>query len=73
MFSYFEGILLTKSRIAMKKTMIDSSTAVSYINSMGGRSLTCNQITRELWVWCASHGIWLSAAHIPGKENVLSR
>ncbi|XP_074612234.1 uncharacterized protein LOC141866599 [Acropora palmata] len=55
-----------------EKTMIDSSTAVSYINSMGGRSLTCNQITRELWVWCASHGIWLSAAHIPGKENVLA-
>ena len=54
------------------KTMIDNTTAVSYINSMGGRSLTCNQITRELWVWCASHGIWLSAAHIPGKENVLA-
>ncbi|XP_067040975.1 uncharacterized protein [Acropora muricata] len=54
------------------KAMIDNTTAVSYINSMGGRSLTCNQITRELWVWCASHRIWLSAAHIPGKENVLA-
>ena len=54
------------------KTMIDNTTAVSYINSMGGRSLTCNQITRELWVWCANHGIWLSAAHIPGKDNVLA-
>ena len=32
----------------------------------------CNQITRELWVWCANHGIWLSAVHIPGKENVLA-
>ena len=54
------------------KTMIDNTTAVSYINSMGGRSLTCNQITRELWVWCANHGIWLSAARIPGKDNVLA-
>ena len=54
------------------KAMIDNTTAVSYINSMGGRSLNCNQITRELWVWCVNHGIWLSAAHIPGKENVLA-
>ena len=54
------------------KTVIDNTTAVSYINSMGGRSLSCNQITRELWVWCANHGISLSAAHIPGKENVLA-
>ena len=53
------------------KTMIDDTTAVSYINSIGGRSLNCNQITRELWVWCANHGIWLSAAHIPERENVL--
>ena len=52
--------------------MINNTTAVSYINSMGGRSLNCNQITWELWVWCANHGIWLSAAHIPGKENVLA-
>lgn len=54
------------------KTMIDNTTAISYINSMGGRSLTCNQISRELWVWCANHGIWMPAVHIPGKENVLA-
>ena len=52
--------------------MIDNTTAVSYINSMVGRSPNCNQITRELWVWCANQGIWLSAAHIPGKKNVLA-
>ena len=52
--------------------MIDNTTAVSYINSMGGRSPSCNQITQELWVWCANQGIWLSAAHIPGEENVLA-
>ena len=55
--------------------MIDNTTAVSYINIMGGRSLLCimcNQITLELWVWCAQLGIWLSAVHIPGKQNVLA-
>ena len=46
------------------KAMIDNTTAISYINSMGGRSLLCNQISWELWVWCAQHGIWLSAVHI---------
>ena len=52
--------------------MINNTTVISYINSMGGRSLACNQITRELWIWCANPRIWLSAVHIPGKENVLA-
>ena len=54
------------------KAMIDNTTAISYINSMGGRSLLCNQIARQLWVWCVQHGIWLSAVHMPGKQNVLA-
>ena len=40
---------------------------------MGGQSLNCNQITRELWDWRANHGIWLSAGNISGKENVEKR
>ena len=72
MFSYFEGILLTIKNCHVK-TMIDNTTAVSYINSMGGRSLTCNQITRELWVWCASHGIWLVCSTHSWKGKCLSR
>ena len=32
----------------------------------------CNQITRQLWLWCAQHGIWVSAVHIPGKQTVLA-
>ena len=54
------------------KAMIDNKTAISYMNSMGGRSLSCSQITWELWVWWAQHGMWLSALHIPGKKNVLA-
>ena len=54
------------------KAMIDKTTGISYMNSMGGRSLSCSQITWELWVWCAQHGMWLSALHIPGKQNVLA-
>ena len=32
---------------------IDNTTAVVYINSMGGaHSLRCNEITCEIWNWC---------------------
>ena len=27
-------------------------------------------MTRKIWVWALERNIWLSAAHIPGKENV---
>ena len=39
---------------------------------MGGRKSQCNQITRDLWVWCSTHNIWLTAIHIPGKQNALA-
>lgn len=52
--------------------MLDNTTAIAYINSMGGRKSQCNQITRDLWVWCSTHNIWLTAVHIPGKQNVLA-
>ena len=49
---------------------IDNTTAVSYINNMGGtHSKECNDITRELLLWCKSKNIWVSACHIPGKTN----
>ena len=39
---------------------------------MGGRNPDCNQITRDLWMWCAGQGIWVTAVNIPGKQNVLA-
>ena len=49
---------------------VDNMTAVSYINNMGGtHSALCNEITRELILWCKSRNIWISACHIPGVDN----
>ena len=49
----------------------DNTTAVSYINSMGGtHSLVCNNIAKSIWDMCIAHSIWLTATHIPGKANV---
>ena len=50
--------------------MSDNTTAIAYINNMGGiKSSTCNEIAKETWSCCEKHSIWLSAAFIPGKEN----
>jgi hypothetical protein len=50
---------------------LDNSTAVAYINNMGGtRSIELNKLTKEIWEWCIQHSIWLSAVHIPGISNI---
>ncbi|XP_063436212.1 uncharacterized protein LOC134717647 [Mytilus trossulus] len=52
------------------KILTDNTTAVSYINSMGGiKSIECNRIARKKWIWCIEYQIWLIATHIPGKLN----
>ncbi|CAG2245706.1 unnamed protein product [Mytilus edulis] len=52
------------------KVLTDNTTAVAYINNIGGsKSLDCNEISRSLWLLCIENGIWLSCTHIPGKLN----
>ena len=52
------------------RVMTDNTTAMAYVNSMGGKKSMCNDVTRTLWCWCKERNIWLSAAHIPGILNV---
>ena len=48
----------------------DNSTAVSYISNMGGtHSRLCNAVTKEVWLWAMTQGVWLTITHIPGKLN----
>ena len=50
--------------------LIDNITAVAHVNHMGGsHSLTCNGIG-NIWLWCITRNIWISASHIPGVLNV---
>ena len=50
---------------------IDNTTAVSYINNMGGsKSPILNKLAIEVWEWCMHRNIWVSAVHIAGKFNV---
>ena len=44
---------------------IDNTTALSYINYMGGsKSPVLNNLAIELWEWCIHRNIWVSAVHI---------
>ena len=49
---------------------IDNTTALAYINNMGGsKSKELNQLAVQIWEWCISRNIWLSAVQIPGRLN----
>lgn len=51
----------------------DNTTAISYINKMGGvRSEQCSQVGFQIWDWCEKRHIWLTASHIPGQENTVA-
>ena len=52
--------------------MSDNTTAISYVNNMGGikpTCISCNQIAFDIWQYCISKNMWISAAFIPGKKN----
>ena len=56
------------------RILTDSTTAVNYINNMGGvKSRQCNDEAKETWEICKENKIWISCAHIPGHENVADR
>ncbi|CAC5415403.1 unnamed protein product [Mytilus coruscus] len=49
----------------------DNSTAVSYIQFMGGMiSEKLDTLAIEIWTWCLDRDIFLTAQHIPGKSNL---
>lgn len=52
------------------RVLTDNTTAVAYVNSLGGKKRLCNEITKTIWLWCKDRDIWLSAAHLPGSLNV---
>ena len=49
---------------------IDNTTAVAYVNNMGGsKSMICNSVAFDIWSWAVHKHIWLLACHIAGKDN----
>lgn len=73
------AILLGLQTFAKDKTnthiriMCDNTTAVNVINHMGtSHSVSCNSVAKKIWEWCIDRKIWFSAAHIPGKQNLIA-
>ena len=53
------------------RIMTDNTTTMQCINNQGSaRSPQCNEVAMSLWQWAIPKGIWLSAAHIPGVDNI---
>lgn len=49
---------------------VDNTTAVSYINRMGGVQFPhLNDLTRNIWQWCEERNIWIFASYINTKDN----
>ena len=51
------------------RILTDNTTTCSYINKFGGKKQNLNHIAREIWIWCISKEIHITAAHIPGAIN----
>ena len=50
--------------------MSKHSTAISYIDKRGGlKSHECNKIAKEVWIWCTSRDLHISAGQISRKDN----
>ncbi|CAG2236570.1 unnamed protein product [Mytilus edulis] len=55
------------------KILTDNTTAVSYVNKMGGiKSICCNTIAKSIWFWAKKQNVWLTASHIAGTENTIA-
>ena len=53
--------------------MSDNKTAISHINKKGGtrgEEMVLNDIAVDIWLICQEYQVHISAAHIPGKDNV---
>ena len=55
------------------RIMSDNATSIAYINKQGGsKSMDCNDLSVEIWEICILHDVHISAAHIPGKHNIIA-
>ena len=48
----------------------DNSTAVTYINNLGGMVPSLHAVSKSIWEWFFAHHCVLEAFHTPGSSNV---
>ena len=73
MLSVYFALKSFKDKIKGKHVTVlcDNSSAVAYINNMGGcKSADCNEIAKSIWAWCIDNDVWISCTHLTGKSYV---
>ena len=58
------------SHNCLVKVFCDNSTAVTYINNLGGMVPSLHAVFKSIWEWCFAHHCVLEAFHIPGSSNL---
>lgn len=51
---------------------IDNTCSIAYINNQGGVVPTLNSLANDIWLWCKTRNLWITARHIPGVKNSLA-
>ena len=52
------------------KILSDNSTAISYVNNMGGKLEPYDDLAKNIWEFCISKNLWIAACFIPGTDNI---
>ena len=52
------------------KVFCDNSTAVAYINNLGGMVPSLHAVSKSIWEWCFAHHCLIEAYHISGSSNI---
>ena len=64
-------MLFIKEHRIQVKFFSDSTTAIACINKLEiSHSELCHHITKQIWEWAEKKDIHITAAHIPGHENI---
>ncbi len=54
------------------RIMMDNTCAIACVNKFGSMKPKLMKIAREIYAWSVPRNVWLSAAYIPGVQNILA-
>ena len=73
--AYYLEVLKEISKINMSKhfQIINKTRIFSNYKKIGRtKSSICNDIVKNIWLFCVKNRIWITAKHFPGAENVIA-
>ena len=55
--------------VKLIKVFCANTTAVIYINNMGGMIISFDELTVQIWQWCLGDHCMIEASYLPSREN----